>query len=86
MTEMRLDELFFAQDSVNGIFKETKTSLIKTFDDLLYDRISVESFPPLTVVQYDGKFYAYDGNRRLYLFKVSYYSSTLPPPPHPTSF
>ena len=74
---MKLDDIYFAQDSVNAIFKDNKTSLIKTFDDLLNDRVSVHRFPPLTVVKYDGKFYAYDGNRRLYLFKVSYYSFPL---------
>ena len=68
---MKLKDIYFAQDSVNGIFKDNKTSLIKVFNDLLYDRASPLDFPPLVVVMYEGKHYAYDGNRRLFLFKVA---------------
>ena len=66
---MNVSDIYFAQDSINCDFFN-KTSIVDVFLDLLCDRISPLTFPPIVVVVYDGKHFAYDGNRRLYLFKV----------------
>ena len=48
--------------------------LISVFEDLVSGRLRAENMSAIEVVPYKGLNYAFDGNRRLLLFKVSHYS------------
>ena len=71
LVQLDVGDIYFSQNSINAIFKEEKTTLVDTFQDLLLENIKPSDFPPITVVKYNNEYFAYDGNRRLFLFKVS---------------
>ena len=64
-------DILFCQENIDGKFgRGNNTSLLDTFKKLVSGDLEPSDFPPITVVCYDGKYYAYDGHRRLFLFKV----------------
>ena len=68
--KLYVEDIYFLQDSINSEFQDG-THLLDVFQDLLEDEISPSDFPDITVVKHRNNLYfAFDGNRRLYLFKV----------------
>ena len=69
MQHMRPSQIRYIQDDVAHQFSNGK-NLVDVFKDLYQERIRPEDMGAIDVVQYQGQCYAYDGNRRLLLFKV----------------
>ena len=67
--KLYVEDIYFLQDSINSEFQDG-THLLDVFQDLLEDENSPSDFPDITVVKHINKYFAFDGNRRLYLFKV----------------
>ena len=61
-------EVRFSQDSIAGRFTNTKFIYL-TFEDLLTNRISVDDIEMMEVVRWKDRWWAYTGNRRLYLYR-----------------
>lgn len=62
-------EIRFIQDSVRAEFSNGN-DMLEVFEDLCRGRLRPEQMGPIEVVKYQGLNFAFDGNRRLLLFKV----------------
>ena len=72
-TRMRPSQIYYNQDDVGSTIDTPAggdRDMIKVFEDLVARRISAESIACIQVVNYQGRVYVHDGNRRLLMFKV----------------
>ena len=73
-TRMRPSDIRFIQSDVAQSFRDER-DLLAVFRQLVYGELRANDIAPIEVVLYEGlyeeEFFAFDGNRRLLLFKVS---------------
>ena len=72
-TTMKPSDIGYIQDNVGSQISQSgggKIDLIDEFKKLASGAEKVTDMKPIEVVQHDGKTYAFDGNRRLLMFKV----------------
>ena len=75
-TTMKPSDIGYIQDKVGSQISQPaaagggKTELIVEFEKLASGAEKVTDMKPIEVVQHEGKTYAFDGNRRLLMFKV----------------
>ena len=71
-TRMRPSQIYYNQDDVGSTIDTPAgdRDMIKVFEDLVARRISADSIACIQVVNYQGRVYVHDGNRRLLMFKV----------------
>ncbi|XP_041354728.1 prostatic spermine-binding protein-like [Gigantopelta aegis] len=62
-------KLRFAQDSICRYFRNG-SSLQDTLEDLLESDCPEDFFPPMSVMEHQGKYFVVEGNRRLLLLKI----------------
>ena len=71
MISIKPSEILFCQENIDGKFgRGSNISLLDTFKKLVSGEMTPSDLPKITVVSYEGKYYVYDGHRRLFLFKV----------------
>ena len=69
-TYMRPSEIRYIQDDISPEFSNGR-DLLDVFKELCQGRLRPEDMGPIEVVPYQGQNYAFKGNWRLLLFKVS---------------
>ena len=70
---MKPSDIGYIQDNVGSQISQSgggKIDLIDEFKKLASGAEKVTDMKPIEVVQHEGKTYAFDGNRRLLMFKV----------------
>ena len=70
-TQMRPSDIRFIQSDVAQSFRDER-DLLAVFRQLVHGQLRADDIEPIEVVSYEGLQYAFDGNRRLLLFKVSF--------------
>eukprot|EP00438_Fugacium_kawagutii_P031826 Skav208569 [mRNA] locus=scaffold177:142946:143926:+ [translate_table: standard] len=62
------DEIYFSHDSISSLFK-CKRRIEDTYKELRDGDTNISAIPKMTVSDVDGEWFAWDGNRRLWVFK-----------------
>ena len=65
---LMIDDVNFSQLSINECFKD-KRWISQLVEDFLTGRVTLQTLPRIPVVFCDGKWFAIDGNRRLFVLK-----------------
>ena len=85
-TTMRPSKIRYSQDSIAKKFSTgTGKTLLETFEELVNGETNPEDLDCIEVSFHDGGYIAFEGNRRLFLFKVcDIYTTALMPMFHLT--
>ena len=66
---LRPSKIRYCQDTIGSRFSDRRLTLANTFRELLYGDIMVDDIECIEVVSWEGNWWTYTGNRRLYLYK-----------------
>ena len=69
--QLKPSEIRYSQDSISIDFSNSDNgSILDLFEKLITGELAVSSLPLVQVAHYDGQWMAFEGNRRLFVFKV----------------
>ena len=72
--QLKPSEIRYSQDSISMYFSGTDNgSILDLFEKLISGEINVSYLPLIEVAYYDDHWMAFEGNRRLFVFKVRDY-------------
>ena len=71
---LKPSKIRYSQDSISIDFSNSDNgSILDLFEKLITGELAVSSLPLVQVAQYEGQWMAFEGNRRLFVFKVRGY-------------
>ena len=69
--QLRPSDIRYSQDSISFKLRdEDNGTILDLFEKIINGEITVSFLPRIQVADYDGNWMAFDGNRRLFVFKV----------------
>ena len=69
--QLKPSEIRYSQDSISIYFSDSDNgSILDLFEKLIAGEINVAYLPLVQVAYYNGYWMAFEGNRRLFVFKV----------------
>lgn len=69
VVRMRPSDLRYTHDSIGSTFTNG-TGLEETFEELLYDNLSIIDMPNMVAMYFNGDLYVVRGNRRLFIYQA----------------
>ena len=71
LTKLKPSEIRYSQDSINFYFRDDSNgTILDLCEKIINGEINVSFLPRIQVANYNGNWMAFDGNRRLFVFKV----------------
>ena len=71
LLELKPSEIRYSQDSISFYFRDDSNgTILDLFEKIISGEINVSFLPRIQVADYDGNWMAFEGNRRLFIFKV----------------
>ena len=69
--QLKPSQIRYSQDSISIYFSDSDNgSILDLFEKLITGEINVAYLPLVQVAHHDGHWMAFEGNRRLFVFKV----------------
>ena len=69
--QLRPSDIRYSQDSINIYFREEGSgTILDLFEKIINGEINVSFLPRIQVADYDGNWMAFEGNRRLFVYRV----------------
>ena len=69
--QLRPSDIRYSQDSISIYFRDDSSgTILDLFEKIINGEINVSFLPRIQVADYDGNWMAFEGNRRLFVFKV----------------